>query len=369
MTFDELSRESQRLAEAAHEALSRKASAEASDLFRRAAELEQNAIPLLDETRARTRGIVAVSAVALWLKGGDHTKAETLAYATLLDSSVSLGAKQDLRTLLQAVWTEGAKKSAGVQFMPGQVLVSVKGGEIVTGGAPLELILDKVQTIQSMFYRTIEFSNGSPLRKTGRPPKELQDACRPWLFQSPPGSYQFTVAVQRPKQPDFFREDIRPEEITQIFLRIVKTTVDGESESLKQLVPDDGYRKTFLRLTRNLAPVGNSFERIEMRATGDTTPVSVGGDTRATINRQFRDQTIQTLDDNATPVELRGVLRGVHLDKDWLEVSVDGIDQRVSGLKDTVDDVIGPMVNRMVRVQAIRTKRKTLQYLDIELAE
>jgi hypothetical protein len=41
-------------------------------------------------------------------------------------------------------------------LLPGQVFFSVKGGDVVTGGAPLDLIVEKVQTIQPIFYRTIE---------------------------------------------------------------------------------------------------------------------------------------------------------------------------------------------------------------------
>lgn len=40
---------------------------------------------------------------------------------------------------------------------------SVKGGEVITGGAPLDLIVEKVQTIQSMFYRTVECIKDLPL--------------------------------------------------------------------------------------------------------------------------------------------------------------------------------------------------------------
>jgi hypothetical protein len=29
---------------------------------------------------------------------------------------------------------------------------------------------------------------------------------RPWLFQAPAGSYQFSVAIQEPRQPDFFKD-------------------------------------------------------------------------------------------------------------------------------------------------------------------
>lgn len=369
MNLTELNSESERLATAAQAAIASKRTDEGIALYRKAAELEKQALDLLEPSKTRTRGITAVSAVALWFKGHEYALAEKLAYSMLGDSDIPDFARQDLRTLVQAIWTEGTKKQAGVTFMPGQVLVSVKGGDIVTGGAPLDLVVDKVQTIQSMFYRTIELANGVTLRRVGRPSKELQDACRPWLFQAPPGSYQFSIAIQKPAQPDFFRQDFEPELIAQQFLQIVSAASTADRMNLEQLVPDKGYRDTFLKLTRSLAPTGNTFERIEFRTSGETRPVSINGDARATINKELREQRDGEDQSKGTPEEIVGVLRALHLDKDWLEVHVGSTGQRVTGLRDAVDDVIGPMVNRTVRVQAIRSNRNKLKYVDIELAE
>jgi hypothetical protein len=67
--------------------------------------------------------------------------------------------------LLQAIWNEQAQKEAGVSFVSGQVVVSVKGGQVVTGGAPLDLILGKVHIVENLFYRTAEFLKSVPLRE------------------------------------------------------------------------------------------------------------------------------------------------------------------------------------------------------------
>jgi hypothetical protein len=247
--------------------------------------------------------------------------------------------------------------------------VSVKGGEVITGGAPLDLIVDKVQTIQSIFYRTIEFLNGVTLRRIGRPTRELQESCRPWLFQSAPGSYQFSVAIQKPAQPDFFRHNVEPEQVASHFLQIVGASSAGDGKELEELVPDAGYRDTFLKLTRNLAPSGKNFERIEFRASGEHRPVAIGTDARIAINQQLRKRAEETSSAEHAPEELRGILRAVHLDKDWLEVVVEGKSFHVQGLQDAIDDVIGPMVNRFVYVRVVRTTKKRLKFLDIELGD
>lgn len=369
MTWAMLHAESERLAIEAQLALRARDADHALELYKQAAEAERKALDRLDVSKVRTRGITAVSAVALWFKAGEYALAEQLAHSMLADPHIPEFAREELRNLVQAIWTESSKRKAGVAFVPGQVMVSVKGGEVVTGGAPLDLIVDKVQTIQSMFYRTIEFLNGAIHRRAGPPSKELQDSCRPWLFQSAPGSYQFSVAIQKPMQQDFFKQDVEPDRIAQHFLEIVNASSAEDRTELERLVPDQNYRATFLKLARNLAPTGKTFDRIELRASGEARPVGLDAGARANINQQLRQKSSQPNVEDAAPEELRGTLRAVHLDKDWLDVVVDGTSMHIEGLQDAVDDVIGPMVNRSVVVRAVRVSPKKLKFVDIELAD
>ena len=247
-------------------------------------------------------------------------------------------------------------------------MVSVKGGEVVTGGAPLDLIVDKVQTIQTMFYRTIEFLNGVFSSQVGTTIEELQEACRPWLFQSAPGSYQFPWR-SKPTQPDFFKNDIEPERIAKHFLEIVSASSGDNTAELERLVPDETYRSTFLKLVRNLAPTGKSFDQIELRASGETRPVALGVESRSNINQQLRKKSALPTKPEEVPEELRGTLRALHLDQDWLNIVVDGVSIHINGLQDAVDDVIGPMVNRSVIVRAVRASQNKFKFVDIELAD
>ena len=368
MTWLQFHAESEARAIEAKIALAAKDESRAADLYRRAAELEQKALGLLESNKTRTRGITAVSAVALWYKANEYTAAECLAYGLLADGGMPDFARDQLRNLVQAIWTEHTKREAGVAFLPGQVSVSVKGGEVVTGGAPLDLIVDKVQSIQSIFYRTIEYLMGVAHRKHGPPSKDLQDACRPWLFQSVPGSYQFSVAIQKPMQADFFKAEVEPSRIAQHFLEIVSASAGENIEELRSVVTDEEYRRTFLKLARNLAPTGKKFEKIEFRSAEDSRPISLDPESRTYINHNLRQSQEATLE-QVVNRELKGTLRAVHLDKNWLEVVSGGKTFHVEGLQDTVDDVIGPMVNRQVIVSFIQAPSRKLKFVDIELDE
>lgn len=342
----------------------------AETLYAKAAQAEEEAFRQVDESKRRTLGITAVSAVSLWFKAREYSHAEQLAFSMLGMKALPEFSSTDLRLLVQAIWTESSKKRAGVSFLPGQVVVSVKGGEVITGGAPLDLIVDKVQTIQALFYRTIELLKDLPHRLHGGPTREIQESCRPWLFQAPPGSYQFSVALQEPAQRDFFREEIKPERVAQYFLEILEATANNEPQALEGIVPDANYRSTFLKLTRNLAPTGRTFESMEIKSVGDSRGIFLLPENRSSINKILRERSKPPDGAEQHEETINGTLRAVHLDKDWLDVNVDGNSVHVEGLKETIDDVIGPMVNRQVIVRAVKSgKKKKLRFIDIELDE
>lgn len=370
MNWSQAHGNSEVLATLAHQARREGQMDAAKDFFRQAAEQERVAFGTLGEDRPRTLGITAVSATALFYKGAELAKAEQLAHQAMAMPGLPTFAHEQLRSLLQAIWNERAQEEAGVAFASGQVVVSVKGGQVVTGGAPLDLILSKVQVVQSLFYRTAEFLKDAPLRMKGPPPKEIQDKYRPWLFQSVPGSYQFIVAVQKPKQQELFpTSDPEPELLTETFLSILRASADDAPESLQVVVPQVDYRKTFLKLTRNLAPTGKAFERLEIRGTADSEGVVLSSHSRKQIADQLKPLTpIATVGEVEEVVQ--GTLRALDLEHDWLEVTTepDGL-VRVSSVGEVVDDVIGPMVNHRVSVRVRRDQKGRLSFLDIETDE
>jgi hypothetical protein len=90
--------------------------ARAQDLYRSAAQFENQALSILDASKTRTRGITAVSAVALWFKGGEYARAEQIAHAALADATMPDFARQELRNLVKAIWT-GSKKQVQEQLI------------------------------------------------------------------------------------------------------------------------------------------------------------------------------------------------------------------------------------------------------------
>jgi hypothetical protein len=363
-------RASEQAAAEAHEARGRGQDELAKSLFANAAASETLALLQLSvEEKPRTFGITAVSAVALLYKGTQLEEAEKLAHSLLSKSGLPDFAADQLRELLQSIWNERVQAAAGIRFVPGQITLSVDGGEVVRGGAPLDLVVERVQTVQSIFYRTAEFLKHLPLRRRGPATRQIQDSCRPWLFQSVPGSYQFTIAIQGPLQPDLFDSgEPEPRLVASTFMAILEGAATDPEQALPAVVQDKDYRSTFLKLARNLAPTGRVFTRLEIRSSQGKAPVVLTQESRKAMTRTIRGaEPERRTGEQAEEITLRGVLRAVHLEKDWLELVVDDSLLHIAGVGETVDDVIGPMVNHLVAVQATRDNKGSFAFRDIEL--
>jgi len=348
----------------------------ATKLYQRAAEEETTSLTKLDTSKVRTLGITTVSAASLWFKAHNLRQAERVAFQWLATDFLPDFAIDQLQTILQSIWNEKIYQQSGIEFMKGEVLVSVGGGEVVTGGAPLHLILRKVDEVRNFFYRTIEMLLNLPFRKHGSPSSEIQEQFRPWLLQAPPGSYQFAVRVQKPTQMSLFREATpEVEEVTRKFPKIVEDAAKENHEDLESTVPSPEYRETFLKLSRNLAPTGKSFNRLEIKSATDmeARPIVFSPTSRQTINKTLRE--IKRPPEEKMQLEeeqVRGVLRALHLDQDWLEVSFPGTEReniRIYQTGDVIDDLVGPMVNHRVIVDiALRPDGKRL-FRDIQSEE
>jgi hypothetical protein len=369
---------SERYAAEAHLSLRAGNVPRARELYNLAAEAEEAALPEIDPQAVRTLGIAAVSVASLWYKAAQLEKAQAVAHRWLALQKLPLFAADQLRGVLEQIWTFKDLAATGMQFTGSEVLVSVAGGEIVRGGAPLDLILQKVEQVSAMFYRAAEMLLALPHRKRGAPCADLREACRPWLFQSAPGSYQFAVRVQRPRQAKLFPEcDVKVEQVSRRFLDIVKAVAEDPQEGLQEIVPDVEYRETFLKLTRNLSPTGKSCTRVSFSplASPEVPPVVLRVESREGIRSALKEQFPRHRDTvpDAVPVQLRGVLRALHLDEDWLEITVTrgqvSEHVRVKDAGDEVDDTLGPLVNHEVVIDAIRVGNDDYRLRDIQPAE
>ena len=346
----------------------------AAELYRFAAEAEANALDNLDPSKTRTIGITAVSAVSLYFKAQEFWQARKLAHKWLATDLLPLFAVEELEDLLQVIRFEESRVKSGIQFIEGEVLVSVKGGEILYGAAPLDLVLRKVDQISKIFYRTTEMLLDLPLRKRGSPSQDVKKYCDPWLFQAVPGSYQFSVQVRRPQDHEQLSfpgmsaaaVELRVEQITKKFLDVIRAATQDPEGELVEVVPQEDYRKAFLKSAQDLAPpvTGKTFNQIEIKSSGDDEPrpVILLPETRSVIKEVLNKSEPEPPELPEYKVtSLNGTLRNLHLDDDWIEISINGRSQKIYDAVEEIDDRVGPMVNRRVVAEVLERSDKSVE--------
>ena len=368
MTWLEQHRLSERYASDAEVAKRSGEHAQAQELYAIAAHHEEASLGTIASDKPRTYGIVAVSAVALRYKAAEFAEAKMLAYKCLASQRLPEFASRQIEDMLQSIM----RGLAGVYMEEAQMLVSLKGGAILYGGAPLGLIVEKSQKMRSLIYRTTEYLKNVPHRRRGEPSKELRDcpAYRPWIFQAEPGSYQFTVSVQKNSQLRFtlFDEnDLHPDQIVDQLSHILEACSQSPAEGLSLVVPEDDYRISFLKLARDLTPTsgGTEFMQLDIQTASVPRAISLNKNTRYAINEAIRANSQLASDEEE--VDVSGILRALHLDNDWIRVvQHDGQEIRINRAGEEVDDRIGPMVNQPVIVRVAKSGT-SLRFLDIEL--
>lgn len=362
MSWLEYHRESELLASDGEIALHRGDGERARALYNKAAEAEVNALREVGDDKPRTYGITAVSAVSLYFKAAEWQIARDLAHRCLGSERLPGFAYRQLDDLLDSI----KARQAGINLDAAQILISMIGGEILHGGAPIDLVLAKTQSIKSFIYRTTEYMKGLTHRKRGEPKEEIRRAYMPWIFQTTPGSYQFLASVQPAQQLDLFDDDLLGEQIIDKSFDILQACVESPEARLHEAVGDADYRKTFLKIARDLAPTAkeNRFKRLDVRSANFADPVILLPATRDKINNAIKEYNSPL--PPGKEVEIRGILRALHLDEDWIEVIVDSAKQKINRVNEEVDDRIGPLVNQPVLVRAVQTAGGGMHFIDIE---
>ncbi len=363
MTWLEHHRKSEELASGADVARLKGDTEEAKRLYGRAADAEVRAIEVLDPSKRRTLGITAVSAVALHYKAANLLLAEKTAYRLLNLDDLPGFARMQIRDLLHAIWADQHDKSEVEDFLSDQVNVAMLGDDILMGGAPIDVVLRCVRIVQSMLYRVTEFIQGIDHRAAGQPSSSVRSACRPWIMHVPTADYQFAVTIDDTVgQLDLFG-DSGPRRIVDNFIAILRASVDSPEEELRSVVPAYDYQHTFLGLTRQLSP--DESHRLSVWSPRHPKHISLDHSTRTRIRAAMKNATPQP----TGPQAVKGVLRAVDLDRGRIVVRDRHGKYNVDGIDDTMDDVIGTMINRQVTVSTEPTSASKLLYKTIEVSD
>lgn len=165
MTWIEYHRQSEGFASEAEIAVRSRQHSRALQLYAKAAQAEETALQYVEPSKQRTYGITAVSAVSLYFKASQYDLARNFAYRCLGSGRLPAFAIQQIDELLDSIKIE----QAGVGLNGARILLSLAGGDLIPGGAPLDLVIAKAQKMKALLYRTTEYLKKIPHRRRGEP--------------------------------------------------------------------------------------------------------------------------------------------------------------------------------------------------------
>jgi hypothetical protein len=361
------------LSQAAQVAMRSGDRSKARALYAEAAVLEAEALAGVGGNHHRTRGIIGVSLAALQYKARQYDDAESTACRLLADRSLGSRARKQLREILETVWDERELLSTGREYANEEVVVALRGGAIGSGTAPLSVAVQAQERVSALLVRLAEWKGEFEFRKQGPPPSELQDAMQLRVSAAMVGSYKFSIKLAGPAQTDLFKQPrVRPEDVTTTLLDFAVAASEGSREDIVDLIPDKNYRLASLQLLRNVAPSGRGFTEIDLVQRSTKAPPRLIRLHKGATQHFGR---VLSAEQQAAEEEeeiLIGVLRGLHLDRNWLALNIEDELITCSTPAEMLDDVVGPMVNNRVVVRGAWRYphgRRVFAVRDIELSD
>jgi hypothetical protein len=329
---------------------------EAQQAYREAAELERQVFDGIPKERSRTRGIIGVSIASLYYKGAALAEAESYASQYISDSSLPDFARDQLRDILEDIWQErrtiaAQRSTAGQAF-----LVALRGGQIGYGFTALDTLVLKLEQLDKLIVRTVELMLDRPFRERGPAGRDVQHLCRTTVGALSGGSFQFELKLEVADWIPTLEGFVPPTKLitagqisSQLF-NIMDHIVSSEPSTFGIYLSEDRYREVFLQLVRNFAPDGRDIGEISIQPIPSLArhAVVMTPLVRKKINGYFQGLGAQA----HSPTEQVGTLRALDLDRDYIQLTEENGETKRCHIEEhkIFDDVVGPFVNRRVRV-------------------
>lgn len=320
-------------------------------LYAKAAQAEARALDAIAASKPRTFSILAVSVAALWYKARAYDQVEAAAFRALAAEQTTERARGQLRELLEATWNERSLLSLGLGTVSDRLIVSLTGGQVGYGSAPLGLAVHAQNSMSSLVTRVAEWLGGFPLRRRGAPSPDLLAVFQLRIGTAQPGSYRFAIDLAGAEQPELLGSRVKVGDVADKVMDFIDGAV-ARPDELERWMPDAEYRTTLLQLLHGAAPNGKSYAELGICRQGrDVEPrlLLVDREARERIARCIRRE--QSSDGRAHG-EVRGVLRALNLDQSWLTIVDDEAKPtKCSTPHGMLDDIVGAWVNSRVVVR------------------
>lgn len=370
-------RESQRLIARAESALKQRDIEQARTLFGEAAAIQRCLVESLPPDRARTRSVFGLSAAALFYKANALTEAERLAHRYMAEEWLEERSRNGLEELLKRIWNERRMMEAGLQVSAKPLSFVLSGPAIHHGLAPRDIVDAMAKTVTTYIRRMAAWRNHEPFsRPQPTATRDIAEAYRALVSEGISGSYRMDYYLSQ-EQLSLDLEGVAsraasPSEIIDACVDFARLVQEHDPQGVRAFVSDEAYRGTLMRLVRVLVPDGKELSEVQIRKPEEPREKAVRfvAEHRPQVNELIRTCSRSGIAQRQARSErLIGVLRAVDLDKAMLRL-VRGDDECKIEIPPALDDIVGPLLNKKVLVQAHMPRRRTQTWIgeDIEFA-
>lgn len=235
---------------------------EARDLSHQAFEYELQAARLIPDEQSSepTRSILYLSAASLAYQCNNLQTAQRLA-AEGLSGYPPLKIEHDLKDLLEQVDFERHLQVRGIVLEDRDLQISLVGKAVGSGMVIYREFKKVIENTIDLIHRTVERRMGREFRKGSGRPSDIYRPFVPALSTGRSGSFAVTLrlGVEEARQTSFL---VSAPQLIEDVLSGIELINSSEEEALKRLIDDnvldaDLYRRSFITLTRDMAPDGD----------------------------------------------------------------------------------------------------------------
>lgn len=235
----------------------------AINLFKEAFELERQAalIAYKENVSEPSRSVLLQSASSLAINCNEFREAEKL-IACALSGEPPYEIAEELRNLLEEVNFGRHLKLNNITLSESEIQLSMVGKTVSYGMIRSDEFWNRVNTFETMTYRTVERKMNKPFRESGKISKEIKANFEPYLSVPRAASFAVSIRLGQPSNQlsiPGFEQSI---EIINEVIDNLQLINESKVAELKSKIEDKTYYRNFLALAKKLAPDGKKIKMV-----------------------------------------------------------------------------------------------------------
>lgn len=319
-----------------------------------------------------TISILHRSAATLALDAHEAREAERLV-ATALALNPPDDIADELRDLLEQVHFHRHLSLRGLELNPGEFQFAMTGPAVGFGIVSSREFVERVETVETLLYRTAERNLKRPFRERGRRKQSLQEEVA--VYVSVPRAASFAVTFKIGSNPllSLFPGGTFADELVEEVLTCFEMLNRGDDESIRRRIPDAAYFTNFVSLAKKIAPDGEDITGVGFTA------IAAGVSREVELRRPRKDMPspkplgLRPVEHApSAPVTVTGRLEFASKLNQQSEIRIEpdggGPPQRVRVPEGMMNDIVKPLWDERVTIRGTRQGDEIL-LLTIDPAE